>query len=694
MRGLPSLDHNPVLEIPTDYQRFAMTRLPPATSFAAVLHRRYTRRGFLSVSGTVAAAVAVSNWNAPALASARRTAFTPVAPSKADRIELPQNYTHDIIARWGDSLFRGTPGLKPEQIATAHMWSAEAADQQTRQFGTNCDGLGYFPISGERSDRGILCVNNEYVQAELTFSGRTSINKDTPENRRRWIQEHPHAVALMKAAQGVSVIEVERRRGQWRLRAQSPFARRIMAETPMLITGPAAGSAWLRTKADPSGTRSFGTMANCASGKTPWGTYLTCEENVDDYFGNARTWAASTDEKEIVEVYRRWPIREHSYYGWEHVDPRFDMRAEPREALRFGWIVEIDPRDPKSTPRKRTALGRFSHECANTMIARDGRVAAYMGDDDQFEYVYKFVTRGKFDPRNPAANRDLLDEGTLYVARFDADGTGEWLPLVYDEKGPLNSKTGFTSQADVVVKARAAADLLGATPMDRPEDIQPSQADGRVYISCTNNRAREAQSRMAEKFGRIIDVGPNPANPRGANRTGHIIELTEQDGDAAATRFEWNVFLLAGKPNGEGSRLLTRYEDVATAQPTDTWYAGFGEAEALSQIACPDNLGLDPSGRLWIVTDSHYALDANDGCYVCERTGPQRGALRQIMSAPVGAEVCGCEFTPDGTTVFLSIQHPGEGGSIDEPISHWPDGGLFPGRSSVIALRREDGDPL
>ncbi|HEY8509945.1 MAG TPA: alkaline phosphatase PhoX, partial [Steroidobacteraceae bacterium] len=261
-----------------------MTRLPPATSFAAVLHRRYTRRGFLSVSGTVAAAAAVSNWNAPAIASARRTPFTPVRPSKADRIELPKGYTHDIIARWGDSLFRGTPSLKPEQIASAHMWSAEAADQQTRQFGTNCDGLGYFPISGERSDRGILCVNHEYVQAELSFAGRKSILEDTPEERKRWVEAHPQAVDVMKAAHGVSVLEVSLQRGRWTFTPGAPLTRRITAETICEICGPARGAPQLRTREDPTGTKVRGTFANCAGGRTPWGTYLTSEENIDDYF--------------------------------------------------------------------------------------------------------------------------------------------------------------------------------------------------------------------------------------------------------------------------------------------------------------------------------------------------------------------------------------------------------------------------
>ena len=252
------------------------------------------------------------------------------------------------------------------------------------------------------------------------------------------------------------------------------------------------------------------------------------------------------------------------------------------------------------------------------------------------------------------------------MARFDADGSGTWLPLVYDEKGPLNRASGFTSQGDVVIKVRAAADLLGATPMDRPEGIAPSPLDGRVYISCTKNPARVGESRMADWVGRNIDVGTNAANPRANNKTGHIIELTEHDGDAAATAFRWDLFLLAGDP----------------------------VAPAASPLAGPDNLGFDPSGRLWIVTDSDSVIGANDGCYVCPTAGADRGVPRQILSAPVGAEVCGCQFTPDGTTLFLSIQHPGDGSTLEAPSSHWPDGGDAPPRPSVIAVARDDGDPL
>jgi secreted PhoX family phosphatase len=355
--------------------------------------------------------------------------------------------------------------------------------------------------------------------------------------------------------------------------------------------------------------------------------------------------------------------------------------------------VEIDPHDPQSVPRKRTALGRMQHEGANTIVARSGQVVAYMGDDDKFEYIYKFVTRDRFDAKNPAANRDLLDHGTLYTARFDADGTGEWLPLVQDAKGPLNPAAGFANQGDVVIKARAAADILGATPMDRPEDIEPSPVSGRVYIACTKSQERGMPGVDDSWSGRKVDTATNAANPRPDNRSGHIIEIREARDDATATRFEWNVFLLAGNPT-EGRFIVDARDLAAAVGPRDTYYAGYAERTGVSEVHCPDNLGIDPSGRLWIVTDTDSRSHPNNGCFVVPTSGPERGLLRQLASGPTGCEVCGCEFTPDGRTLFLAIQHPGEGGSLAQPRSHWPDGDGLPARASLLAVEREDGGTI
>jgi hypothetical protein len=662
-------------------------------TFEKLVRQRISRRDLLQAGAAGALTLAAGARAATGVPDARGRDGLTLAPSRADALLLAPGHRHDVVIRWGEPLFRGAPAIEPRLLAGPMLTRPDAAGRQAQQFGTNCDAIQYFPLSGSNR-RGLLCVNSEYVQVELAFSGLPADDARRAAMFADWIRANPDAVRWMQAAQGVNVIQVERRARGWRYVPGAPQTRRITANTPCEISGPARGAPLLRTSGDPTGTRALGTFANCAGGKTPWGTYLTAEENVDDYFGFARSWGASTEDFATLAAHARFPLGERSLYGWEHVDRRFDVRTEPREALRFGWIVEIDPMDPFAPPRKRTALGRFSHEGANTRLTRDGRVAAYMGDDDKFEYVYKFVTRGRFDPTNRAANRDLLDEGILYVARFDADGSGEWLPLVFDPSGPLNPSAGFASQADVVIKARAAADLLGATPMDRPEDVEPSPVTGRVYIALTKNGDRLGERQRDFYTNREIELGIDAANPRADNDYGHIVELIEQDDDAGATRFTWQIFLLAGDPRG--GTLLTRYEDLLRrplARET-TWFAGQSDAAALSPLACPDNLGFDPEGRLWIVTDKDDYSLGNNGCYVVPTAGAQRGLLRQIASAPVGAEICGCEFTPDGRTLFLSIQHPGEGGSIDEPVSHWPDGGSLPPRSAVVAIERDDGAPL
>ena len=658
------------------------------TYFGELLSRRMSRRDFVA-SSSVAAAVAGALPSVTAASARQHDSagfFKAVGPTREDGILLSPGLRHDVLIGWGDPLFENDPGLTAKDIRSLDWLDDQAASRQEKRFGTNNDALAFFPAVKKRS-AGVLCVNHEYVMQELSFAG-------LPKDKLAWIQSHPESVAWMQAAHGVSVLDLERGMRGWQVVRGGPSTRRITANTPMQIMGPARGDALMRTNADPSGTTVLGTFANCAGGKTPWGTYLTAEENIQDYFGGARTWAEKSEDDVTKSAYRRWPLRERSAYGWEVIDPRFDLRREPREPLRHGWIVEIDPQDPTSPPKKRTALGRFCHEGANTIVAKDGRVAAYMGDDTKFEYVYKFVTRDRFDPRSRAANRDLLDHGVLHAARFDADGRGEWLPLVHDENGPLSSRNGFRNQAEVVIKCRAAADLLGATPMDRPEDVEPSPVTGRVYMALTKNDERAPNRR--EFNGREIDLGPNASNPRPKNDFGHIIELIEDNDDAAGTRFSWNVFLLAGDPRNPAARFLTRAEDIAAAQLAreDVYYGGFADRVLVSPIACPDNLGFDPSGRLWVVTDADESLIGNNGCFVVPTSGSERGLLRQVMSAPVGAEVCGCEFTPDGTTLFLSVQHPGEGGTVDAPVSHWPDGNGLPARSAVIAVSREDGAPL
>jgi secreted PhoX family phosphatase len=665
-----------------------MKRIPDATPFAQLLSERVSRRRVLAAGAALAPLAMAGSGLLQACTSMRPDsgfAFRPIAGSKADAVVLPPGYRYDVIARWGESLWSSVPDLDAERLADGVLLEPGAAERQQRQFGTNCDAIHFFPLDA-RGDRGILCVNNEFTLDALMYPGHPGFAGALRGRAREYLRMHPQAAAVSKAAHGVSVVEIALVAGRWQMVKDSRFNRRITAETPIDLGGPARGAALLRTQADPDGVRVFGTFANCAGGETPWGTYLAAEENIQDYFGNLDELKGRNDvDPHVVESHRRWRMwRAYSLYGWEAVDARFDLPRTPTEPFRFGWIVEIDPRDPTRAPVKRTALGRFAHEGASPFVAQDGRVAVYMGDDDRFEHIYKFVSDARFDAKNPAANRDLLDRGTLYVARLDASGRGEWLPLVFDPKGPLNAAAGFRDQAEVLIKARAAASVLGATPMDRTEDIEANPVTGRIYVACTRNDQRTAAAGRRMYAGREVECGTDSANPRASNRFGHIIEIREAGDDHTAREFAWEVFLLGGDP--AGGRLIT---DLTQVHQDSAYYAGYANVDELSPIGGPDNIGFDRSGNLWVVTDGPQPRNTNNGCFACPTQGPQRGRLQQFMSGPVGAEICGCQFSPDGATLFLSIQHPGEGGSVKEPRSHWPDGAGKQPRASVIAVREE-----
>jgi secreted PhoX family phosphatase len=668
----------------------------PATPFADLLHQRLSRRGFIEAGATLAPILvggsALLRAGGARAEGGSTLAFESIAASNADQIILPSGYTFDIVARWGESLFAKIPDLDASKLRDGVLLEPNAATLQRSWFGQNCDAIHFFPLDA-RGERGILCVNNEYTDEALMYPGHPGFAGAVRGEGRVFVRKHPQTVNVSIAATGVTVVEVARERGRWRMVKDSRYNRRITADTPMDIAGPARGAALMKTHDDLLGTRALGTFGNCAGGETPWGTYLTAEENIQDYFGNMDDLHARRDvDAHIIESHRHWRMwKAHSLYGWENVHSRFDLAQEPREPFRYGWIVEIDPRDPQRAPVKRTALGRFAHEGASPVVAPDGRIAVYMGDDDKFEYVYKFISTARFDAKNPRANRDLLDAGTLHVARFDASGRGQWLPLAYDAKGQLNAAAGFRNQAEVLIKARAAAHLLGATPMDRPEDIEANPTTGRIYVACTRNDSRTDESVVGPYSGREINLGPNAANPRGNNGYGHIIEIHEDGDDQTALEFNWEVFILAGDP--KKGRLITSIEDLQPGKLTseDTYFAGYTKVADLSSLGSPDNLGFDLAGNLWIVTDGTQPQAMNDGCWVCPTSGPDRGKLQQFMSGPVGAEVCGVQFTPNNETLFFSIQHPGENGSVDEPKSHWPDGGNAQPRASVIAVRKDGG---
>jgi secreted PhoX family phosphatase len=536
------------------------------------------------------------------------------------------------------------------------------------QFGYNNDFLGYLPMPGAAnpSRHGLLVVNLEYTNEELMFAGIGQ--QDTKEAA--FSKMTPELVAIEMAAHGGAVIEVKREEGFWQVVANSKYARRIDADTPMDITGPAAGHPRMRTNGDPTGRRVLGMLNNCAGGITPWGTWLTCEENFHGYF-----WGKLAADHPEARNHKRYGVP-GNWYAWGKWHDRFDVAKEPHEANRFGWIVEIDPFDPTSTPKKRTALGRTKHEGAFTLVNKDGRVVVYSGDDERFDYVYKFVSAGRYDPNNRAANMNLLDTGTLYVARYNADGTCDWLPLIHGE-GPLTAANGFASQADAVIETRRAGDLLGATKMDRPEDIDANLRTNKVYLILTNNSRRKPDQ---------VDS----ANPRANNRFGHIIEMIPPDGDHAATKFNWEILVKCGDPS-----IAAVGATFSSATTKNGWFG------------MPDNCAVDSEGRLWIATDGNSDRDTGrtDGLWALETEGPGRATSKLFFRCPAGAELCGPMFTPDTETLFVAVQHPGDDGpkwkkfgrpsTFDDPSTRWPDfkPGMPP-RPAVVAITKRGGGKI
>jgi secreted PhoX family phosphatase len=622
-------------------------------------HRRDILRGALGVAAIAAtvsplALAAARN----AQAAGGRFAFNELAAGVDDKHHVADGHDAEVLIRWGDPVLPGAPAFDPLK---------QAAAAQKQQFGYNNDYLGYIPMPGAAnpSHHGLLVVNLEYTNEELMFPG---IGVDQMVKTQNFAKMTKELVDIEKAAHGGAVLEIKREQGKWRVVADSKFARRIDADTPMEITGPAAGTDRMKTKGDATGRRVNGMLNNCAGGVTPWGTWLSCEENFHGYF-----FGKVADGDANATSFKRYGVP-GNWYAWGKFEDRFDIAKEPNESNRFGWVVEIDPLDPASTPKKRTAMGRFKHEGAAGIVNRDGRYVVYQGDDERFDYVYKFVTRGRIDPNNRAANRDLLDDGTLFVAKYNSDGTGQWLPLTFGE-GPLTAANGFNNQADVLIDARRAGDLLGATKMDRPEDAEANPKTGKVYVIMTNNTRRK-------------DDQVDAANPRANNAFGHIIEMTPADDDHAATAFKWEVLLKCGDP-----AIAAVGATFSSATTKDGWFG------------MPDNCAIDSDGRLWIATDGNSDRDTGrtDGLWSLEAEGEGRATSKLFFRCPAGAELCGPEFTPDGETLFVAIQHPGDDGpkwkafgrlsSFEDPSTRWPDfkPGMPPRPSIMVVTKRGGG---
>ncbi|MEU0740078.1 PhoX family protein [Streptomyces sp. NPDC006134] len=636
---------------------------------AGALSRRSMMRAAAVVTvaaagaGTVTLAGAPEAQAAPAAQAAARgkqkgargLRFTPVAPNTRDAVVVPDGYRQNVVIRWGEPILRGAPAFDPEK---------QTAKAQAGQFGYNNDFLALLPLPGERG-RQLLVANHEYTDEVLMFRGYD------PDNPTR------EQVEIAWAAHGLSavVVEEDRRTGKLTPVTRHHLNRRVTATTEFRLTGPAAGTELVKTSADRSGTKVLGTLNNCSGGTTPWGTTLHGEENFNQYFANG---GRATDKRYGIGTGA-------TERKWERFDKRFDVAQEPNEVHRFGYVVELDPYDPDSTPRKHTALGRFKHEAATVRLTHDGRPVVYSGDDERFDYFYKFVSSKRMKKGSSRAVREhnlsLLDEGTLYVAKLtgdspaieidgtgklpadgEFDGAGQWIPLVTaTADGAVSHVPGMTAE-EVCVFTRLAGDKVGATKMDRPEDIEPSPVTGKVYVALTNNSNR----------GKAGYAGPDEANPRPGNKHGHVLELTERWNRPESTAFAWSLFLVAGDP-----------------QDPATYFAGFPK-DAVSPISCPDNVAFDPHGNLWLSTDGN-ALGSHDGLFGVATKGDRRGELKQFLTVPTGAETCG-PLVQD-RRVLVSVQHPGEvdGASVEKPASTWPDGPGKIVRPAVVAVWRADG---
>ena len=584
------------------------------------------RRSFLrgACIGSMLSFLASSKLNAALSDSKKLLGFKAVKANTKDIVSVPEGYEARVLISWGDPLFKNASAYDE-----AKNIDAKAVENAALSFGDNTDGMSIFTLSKTRA---ILAVNNEYINPEIMFNhqGKKLSKED---------------VLYEQNSVGVSIFEIEKKGDFYSVVLDSKYNRRITAHSKIAVSGDA--------KKAVLGEDSFvyGTLNNCANGQTPWGTYLTCEENVDDFFGSL-----SSDFKANKSL-KRYGFDKKSVYGWEKFDERFDLAKNPKEANKFGWVVEIDPFNKDSIPVKRTSLGRFKHENAELVVDKDGSVAVYMGDDEIDEFLYKFVSKHNY--KKGEKNDKILDEGSLYVAKFhgeanDFKGVGEWIELKFG-KNNLNESTGFHSQADVLINARLAGSVVGATPMDRCEWVAHNEKSNELFVSLTNNKNRKEA---------------NAANPRAKNIYGHIIKFWHKNSHKD-TKFSWEVFALAGEP--EKQKGLKKGSNNITAQ---------------NKFNSPDGLKFDKYGRLWIQTDGNYSDEGDfegmgNNCMLA--ADPRSGEIKRFLVGPVACEITGLAFNDDNTIAFVGIQHPGE--RLNK--SNFPYGKTP--RSSIVMIRKLDG---
>ncbi|HET8902692.1 MAG TPA: PhoX family phosphatase [Saccharospirillum sp.] len=638
---------------------------------AARMQRRTVMKGSVgaalaSIMGIGLAGCGSDDDSAPTTGNVASTSlgFKAVPVSSANQVMIPEGYSSQAFLPWGTPITGSYPAFQADA-------SNSGADQE-QQVGMHHDGLHFFPVDlkagGNSSEEGLLVMNHEYINPSALHTNGPTAAADNGGVR------PADEVRKEVAAHGVSVVHIKRdSEGTWDIVFGSPFNRRITGNTEMDIRGPVRGYGKLITRYSPDATETRGTLNNCAMGPTPWGTYLAAEENWHGYFANS----AAIQPREQV----RHGVGSSSRYDWELADGaadsyiRFDVTPGAgsatedyrNEANTYGYMVEIDPFTPESKPQKRTALGRFGHEGVIFAPVTEGEpVVCYSGDDSRFEYIYKFVSSKPYYAAT--AGGYLLDEGTLYVARFNADGTGDWLPLSLDDADFLSKVQaaegtqvgevqfdGFENQADVLLNTRLAADIAGATTMDRPEWGAVDPNTGEVYFTLTNNSNR----------GRDGFDDVNAANPNDINRTGHIIRWSEEGNDYASTAFSWDIFVFAGE---QGTETVVDGETVVSLTDDNIF-------------SSPDGLWFDYNGRLWIQTDGSDAAPYQNNMMLA--ANPATREIKRFFVGPQGCEVTGVVTTPDVKTMFVNIQHP---------AANWPLGteGDHP-RDATVIVTRDDG---
>ena len=607
------------------------------TDFALLAENALSRRRFLSSSASFGAAAFLLGTTAFTSPTARAAGpwltFEPIATNTLNSVTLPKGFSWHTVAAWGDPLW--SHGAEFDHVTRGTGASQELA------FGDSNDGMALFTNGGQS----ILAVNNEFVNLGIAFANRKSKRPETADDIRKG-----------KAGHGVSIFEIQQSDGIWRVVKDSPVNRRLTADTQMEITGPARGHELLRTAADPAGTVALGTWNNCSNGRTPWDTYLTCEENFNGYFSSSDASYLRSDDLQRYGV----GLKDRGH-AWAKTDKRFDISKHPNEPNRFGYVVEIDPLDAKSTPKKRTALGRFKHENAELVIAGNGSVVVYLGDDERGEFLYRFVSDGKYEPGGD--NRKLLENGTLYVAKFNDSGRGEWLELT-------PQTTGFASQAEICIRTRQAASTVGATTMDRPEWVAINPTKVEAYCALTNNKYR---GKRPNAGGDATPVGG--PNPRVGNIYGQILRWTPANEDHTAEAFTWDLYVMAGNPT---------VHDGANA--------GSKNLTAVNMFNSPDGIAFDTQGELWIQTDGN---SSNKGAFAGHGNNQmllgdtKSGEIRRFLVGPKHCEVTGTAWSADRRTMFVGIQHPGEQGD-----GNFPGGKGTAPHSSVIAITRDDGGAM